>query len=444
MKTPAVIALSCGTIALATFIAWVFTPLCCVAPDVVERPVMLGAITTVSTPTGVGTSPMFALSPKGKRAMVWVSAPDSGTDGRLHVSVNGATPVTIADPLGAVQAHGEAPPRMMFGQDGSIAILYVLGKDVEKRFPASALRFVRSADGGTTWSTPTTVTDDSTTFGSHNFHSLYVALDGTIYAAWLDGRTGTSGTYFTYSKDGGRTWAPNKKLSVGETCPCCRTAITADAQGVVYAAWRTVLTGNVRDIVVARSMDYGATWSAPVRVHADDWIYPGCPHAGPSMQIDALGRVHVLWWTGAQRGAGVYYAISSDEGKSFATPAALYTQQTPVPSHVQLALDGDHVVATWDVMRPHGAVVTARISRDGGLTFGDPLVLSDTTASAQYPVVGVDANKAYVAWSQTAGQDAPTATEMAPMNPAAHGGGGHKMGLHPVGATQVLLREVRL
>ena len=312
----------------------------------------------MTSATSVGTTPTFALSSSGDRAVAWVSAPDSGSDGRLYISIDSAPPVIIADPLGAVQIHDEAPPRLVFAGKNTIAALYVVAKDIGQRFPVSALRFIRSTDGGKSWTTPMTITDDPKEMASHNFHSLYAANDGTLYASWLDGREGSSATYFTHSSDGGRTWAPNKRVSVGETCPCCRTAIAAGAHGTVYVAWRTVLRGNIRDIVVSRSNDHGVTWNAPVRVHADDWSYPGCPHAGPSIQTDSAGRVHVLWWTGKPNAGGVYYAVSSDSAHTFSAPVAIDSQRIPLPTHVQLAVNNarshcDHLGRRWTHW-PHG------------------------------------------------------------------------------------------
>src|SRR5262249_5309733 len=66
---------------------------------------------TVSAATTVGAAPMFALSPAGRRAVAWVSAPGGGTDGRLYVSTGGA-PSELHDSLGPIEPHGEAPPKM--------------------------------------------------------------------------------------------------------------------------------------------------------------------------------------------------------------------------------------------------------------------------------------------------------------------------------------------
>ncbi len=72
-------------------------------------------------------------------------------------------------------------------------MLYAVGKEVPgERFPKSALRFIRSTDSGRTWSDPLTV-NDGTEFGSHNFHALTAAPDGSLLATWLDARHGKSG-----------------------------------------------------------------------------------------------------------------------------------------------------------------------------------------------------------------------------------------------------------
>jgi hypothetical protein len=396
----------------------------------------LGAVTRVSETTGVGAAPMVALSNNGERAIAWISAPDSGADGRLYISVGGAAPVGVTDPLAPMEVHGESPPKLAFAPDGALYAVYLLGKDVGKRFPVSALRVVRSSDNGHTWSSPITVTDDTAQFGSHNFHALTVAPDGTVYVSWLDGRTGKSGAYVTHSTDGGRTWAPNVRMSVGETCPCCRTALAAGPHGVIYAAWRSVIDGDVRDIVLARSEDDGVTWTTPHRVHADDWHINGCPHAGPSIQMDAQGNLHALWWTGKKGAAGVYYAVSKDSGRTFSDPVTISAQKIPLPSHVQLAVTKKGtVVAAWDETRGTRPVVFIRAATPGQ-RFSDAVQLTDSTVTSQYPVIGMHSDTAYVAWSATGAAPPPHA--MGKMAPEA------KMTLEPVGATQVMMRTVRM
>ena len=353
------------------------------------------------SPGEVGTAPMFAASPGGGEAAAWVSAPNGGTDGRLYVRVDGRAPVMLRDSLGPIEPHGEAPPKLAYSPDGALNALYAVTKLVPgRRFPAAALRFVRSTDGGAHWSIPVTVTDDSV-FGSHNFHALYAAPDGTLYVSWLDGRAGKSAVFVTRSTDGGRFWIPNARVAEGEACPCCRTAMASGPDGMLYLAWREVRPGNVRDVVVARSGDRGISWEPPVRVHADDWVFDGCPHAGPSVQVDRKGYVHVAWWTGKRGAAGVWYARSDDGALTFSKPIPLGVAEYSRPAHVQLALGGqDRVIATWEDGTLAVPRVVVRASADRGAHWSEPVTLSDGGRAAGFPVVTASRERVAVAWSE--------------------------------------------
>lgn len=393
----------------------------------------------VSASTGVGAAPMFAVAGDGREAIAWVSAPGGGSDGMLHVQVGGRVS-NLRDSLGPIEPHGEAPPKLAWAKDGSLHALWVVGKVVPgRRFPVSALRHARSVDGGQTWSAPVTVTDDTLVFGSHNFHALHTATDGGVIAAWLDGRDGQSAAFLARSDDGGATWGKNIRISMGEACPCCRTAIASAADGSVWVAWRTVLEGNVRDIVVARSRDGGRSFGEAKRVHSDGWVFPGCPHAGPSLVADAQGRVHIAWWTGKEGRAAAWYA-RADDGENFGPPTALSALGTPRPVHVQLDVRGDTVLAAWDDDLGAGIRVFARISYDGGGAFTPAIALSDSAQAASFPVVGLAPGQATVAWTQKAAEHHAHEEASKPdmRDPAA------VMGLPEVGQAAVFVRRARL
>src|ERR687898_2519979 len=83
-----------------------------------EPPTRFTPARVVSQETENGATPMFLATPGGGRVVAWVSAPGGGSDGSLHLSVTpagagGPLPtVTVRDPLGAIEAHGEAPPQL--------------------------------------------------------------------------------------------------------------------------------------------------------------------------------------------------------------------------------------------------------------------------------------------------------------------------------------------
>ncbi|MGH7508604.1 MAG: sialidase family protein [Gemmatimonadales bacterium] len=400
----------------------------------------------VSHETENGATPMFLSTPRGARVVAWVSARSGGSDGSLNISVTPAgasdplPTVTLRDPLGSIEAHGEAPPQLAADSAGALSVLYAVGKEVPgKRFPVSALRFIQSTDDGRTWTRPVTV-NDGTEFGSHNFHALTVGSHGILLATWLDGREGHSGVWMSRSTDGGRSWEANQPIYSDPTCPCCRTSVAVSSDGTVYVAWRAILPGDVRDVVVTKSTDGGQSWASPVRPRSDAWVYPGCPHAGPSLEVDAGGAVHVAWWTGKEGEAGVYYARSTDEGKTF-TAQAMEVGERARPAHVQLALaPAGAIYVAWDDGLGEIPRVLLRRSQDGGRSFGRAVVLSEPGVAASFPVVAVYGDSVAVAWSQTTAAEhrAKLAARLDMSDPRA------VQQLPRVGQSEILLRSGKL
>jgi hypothetical protein len=82
----------------------------------------------------------------------------------------------------------------------------------------SDIMFSRSTDGGLTFSTPQRITDDPVNQSKwHWFGTLAVAPNGRIDSVWLDSRNAAnnidSQLFYSWSTDGGVTWAPNVPVS---------------------------------------------------------------------------------------------------------------------------------------------------------------------------------------------------------------------------------------
>ena len=208
-----------------------------------------------------------------------------------------------------------------------------------------------SHDGGATFSSPTKINDDVAP-ASHGMHSLAIGKDGVIYAAWLDERNIKRGhemasnddvdngfhfvkidnkspesedspepnseVFFAFSKDGGKSFSKNQKLS-SDVCPCCKTGVTADDSGRVYVSWRQVLEGDHRHIAVAASSNGGETFSPRTIVSDDKWQIVACPVSGAAIRA-TTSELNVVWYTaGAEGQAGYYFASSTDGGAKFST-----------------------------------------------------------------------------------------------------------------------------
>jgi hypothetical protein len=204
-----------------------------------------------------------------------------------------------------------------------------------------------------------------------------------------------------------------------------------------------VAAGDVREVVVARSADGGRSWDEPVNVQRDGWVIAGCPHAGPSMQVDARGGVHVAWWSGKPGAAGAFYARSADGGRSFAPAVPLGVAERSRAAHVQLALAGGaagaapRVVVAWDDGTAKSPRVLLRVSHDGGARFGEATPVSGDDVAGTFPVLAVDGDRLSVAWSQ----ESVSHLEHAARHKMNHRDPKARMPLPTVGERVVMVRE---
>lgn len=357
--------------------------------------------------------------PDGRSVYAWASNVPGPSEeqpwysyGRLDILVEGHDPYTVDDPEGEPVVDPESPPQLAHGPQGEIYVAYTGSSTPESVWQSTGMRLLRSLDGGATWETPIGVGGG---FGDYrNNHELHVATDGTLYLAWLDSGVAPEGkssihVVMSRSDDQGTTWTDPIVVDALPSCECCRVDITSDPDGDVYIAWRKIMDGGIRDIVVARSSDAGQSWSAPHRVHADDWVQGYCPDAGPSIAVDADSRLHVAWWTGKEGVAGVRYAQSSNGGTTFSDPVELKVAALSRASHVQLAAPSpDDIVVVWD----DGALQTPRIamrrSSDGGASFEPLTYLSPSGQGSAYPHVAVGAAGWEVVWNRHGTSEAPS------------------------------------
>jgi hypothetical protein len=96
--------------------------------------------------------------------------------------------------------------------------IYMLASVVPPGRNTTDVMFVRSTDGGLTFSAPVRVNDDAVNPNKwHWFGTLSVAPNGRIDAVWHDTRNAANNTdsqlFYSWSTDAGVTWAPNVQVS---------------------------------------------------------------------------------------------------------------------------------------------------------------------------------------------------------------------------------------
>lgn len=219
-------------------------------------------------------------------------------------------------------------PSLIRGTDGTLWAQWFERRD-ESGGTGYAGWIARSGDDGRTWSQPSPL--------GHEFVSLAPLSSGRVLAIWLESLhpprsaaaprtprpTGKPGEPTPASMqlksrllaaDGStvREWVVDP-----DVCTCCQTSLVALPGDGTMAFYRGRTPLEIRDHCYAR---FGNdTWGAPQRLHDDGWQIAACPVNGPAG--DARGRtVCVAWFTLANGQAKVQAKLSHDGGVTFGSP----------------------------------------------------------------------------------------------------------------------------
>jgi len=338
-------------------------------------------------------------------AVAWSAALDGNGDVFVAVSADSGTtfrpPVRVNSIAGDARVSGEIAPRvalmMPAGATQPLITVTWNAKD-----GTAQIRTARSRDGGRTFAEEMNLQTKGA-IGDRGWQASALDSRGRLHTIWLDHRAmaadkGSSGhehdgvamaqkSGLYYAADG----VAERELFKG-VCYCCKTALATGPHGELYAAWRHVFAGNMRDMAFTMSRDSGKTFSPLLRVNQDRWSIAGCPDDGPAMAVDAKGIVHLVWPTVKNEQGVILYATSKD-GRTFSTPVQVPTLGGPKASHPQIAVDGsDRVFVGWDeavngVRR--AAIAMMNASRK-------PELLGDASS---YPVMAATGSGVIAAWT---------------------------------------------
>jgi hypothetical protein len=364
-------------------------------------------------------------------AAVWTATHEGVTNVYLATSDDGgasfSTPRRVNDVDGDASANNEQPPRVAATGSGTTRALTVFWSkrnEGPQRTRHDAIRMARSTDSGRTFSAARFAHEPALS-GARGWQSLASGADGRVHAVWLDGRDADRKI-----AEAARSGVPHKGQppqdvyhgAVGPdgriieaviatgVCFCCKTAVAVDASGSIYAAWRHIFPGSMRDIAFAKSSG-GRRFDPFVRVSHDNWELNGCPEDGPAIALDETGLIHIAWSTVVADGEpqkALFHATSRD-GRTFSARARVPVAAGATPGHPQLALTGDGGAAiVWDeVVAGSRRVSFTRISRTGA--FQPPKLLSGDDG-ASHPVIVRSDRSLLVAWtSRSTAKSAPGA-----------------------------------
>ena len=219
-------------------------------------------------------------------------------------------------------------------------------------FVDTTIRFVRSEDGGRTWSSPVDVSPTvrqvvGGSGGGEQFSAEERTVqgsqpvttdDGTVYVTWLDSTDdsafeGMAEIWVARSDDGGRTFEnavvasnffePDYSSrtsffrSWAGTFPQISTG-PSDEISIVYIGRPAGKPIDDGDVYHVRSTNNGKTWTRPQKVNDD---ITDTHQFLPAVSIDPNGKIHVMWGDfrddKSEKRFHIYYSVSEDGGETW-------------------------------------------------------------------------------------------------------------------------------
>jgi hypothetical protein len=217
---------------------------------------------------------------------------------------------------------------------------------------------------------------------------------------WKDGSGGDPDILVARSADAGATWTAPVPLNTNaafDSGTDLRPQVATDKAGHWVAVWNSDddlegATSSNRKILVARSTDNGATWTAPAPLSTDPAIDSGVPGFA-QLATDSAGNWLAVWHFYSSSGVftgsdpDILVTRSIDNGATWTTPAPLNRgAATDTADDLQPRLtidDAGHWVVVWYSSEDHcedslgrpaqcAAITMVARSTDHGVTWTAP------------------------------------------------------------------------
>ena len=173
--------------------------------------------------------------------------------------------------------------------------------------------FIRSDDGGRTFTAPVLVTPD----GGNSPSPAVLSPDGTVYMTFLRRLEGQDAELLVArSGDEGRTFSSavvDRQPAIGVQYDSAKILVDPGT-GSLYMVWADQRDARP-EIFFRRSQDKGTTWEKAVRLHKS----PGGSAFSPAMAVSPDGRIDVVFYRQTRKNVlDVHATWSDDGGRTFA------------------------------------------------------------------------------------------------------------------------------
>ena len=336
----------------------------------------------------------------GHLAASWLEENEPEGGGRSHrlrfsrlVDGEWLPPATIAEGEDFFANWADIPAVIESG-DGSM-VAHWLEKTGEETY-AYSIFLARSADSGRSWQPLGRLNDDATPT-EHGFVSWVPEADA-VRAFWLDGRAMVEEGPMSLRTTIVREEVLPSAVLDERVCDCCAT--TAEVvDGEPLVVFRDRSESEVRDIAIVRRES--GQWGASTRVASDGWVIPGCPVNGPATAVEG-DDLFVAWFTAAADNPSVWAALSRDGGASFDEPI-LIDGDAPL-GRVDLVSTGEAgAIVSWLANGPGVArLKLSLLTSDGRVQRSVAVAETQSTRASGFPRLERIEDRIYLIWVDVA------------------------------------------
>jgi hypothetical protein len=253
--------------------------------------------------------------------------------------------------------------------------------------PDRNIYFMKSTDGGSSFSAPILVND--TTRASQRSPSIAVDSTGQdVFIAWVDTRNPIDppnyDIYFSRSTDGGTTFLPSIRIddTGSDSSWQLNSAIGCTKSGdSVYVAWYDSRHGNTTqyDIYFSRSIDGGQTFEPNIIVNDTAGMAPSI-QTDPSLWVSNSGAIYIVWQDLRNGYYQIYCDKSIDGGISFNQDRKVSDDSCPAIGPSVAVDDSERIYVAWQDVRNSGTSeydIYFSYSSDSGNTFSEDVRVND-------------------------------------------------------------------
>ena len=239
--------------------------------------------------------------------------------------------------------------------------------------------FSRSTDGGATFSTPRNL---SNTSGFPFNPRISVDSLNNIHVVWEDNTPGNLDIFYSHSTDGGTTFSTPLNVS-NDSADSASPQVTADSAGNVFVVWESD-TGAL-GVLFSRSLDGGNTFSAPVMLSTNTG-----GSMAPQFAVDLAGNISVVWEDDILSASDISFSRSQDHGATFSAPKSL-SHNVGNSNSAMIAVDlSGNINVVWENDSPGNFDIFYTRSSDGGQNFSALLNLSNSPGTSRAAQVATD------------------------------------------------------